>query len=64
MALDEFLAWEERRELRNEFDGFAPKAMNGGTGAHSTIQGRGGGLSNTYAQTLTADPDVSIVDVP
>ena len=38
MTLDEFLAWEERQELRWEFDGFAPVAMNGGTVAHSTIQ--------------------------
>jgi len=38
MTLDEFLAWEDRQELRYEFDGFAPKAMNGGTLAHSTIQ--------------------------
>ncbi len=39
MTLDEFLAWEERQELRWEFDGFAPVAMNGGTVAHSTING-------------------------
>jgi Uma2 family endonuclease len=38
MTLQEFLAWEDRQELRYEFDGFAPKAMNGGTWAHSTIQ--------------------------
>jgi Uma2 family endonuclease len=38
MTLAEFLAWEERQELRYEFDGFAPKAMTGGTRAHSTIQ--------------------------
>ncbi len=25
-----FLAWEERQELRREFDGFAPVAMTGG----------------------------------
>ncbi len=38
MPLAEFLAWEERQELRYEFDGFAPVAMTGGTRAHDTIQ--------------------------
>jgi Uma2 family endonuclease len=38
MTLEEFLAWEDRQELRYEFDGFAPKAMTGGTRGHSTIQ--------------------------
>ncbi len=37
MTLVEFLAWEERQELRHEFDGFAPVAMTGGTRAHETI---------------------------
>jgi Uma2 family endonuclease len=37
MTLAEFLAWEERQELRYEFDGFAPVAMTGGTRAHETI---------------------------
>lgn len=37
MTADEFLAWEERQELRWEFDGFAPVAMNGGTYAHELI---------------------------
>ena len=31
MSLEEFLAWEERQELRWEFDGLAPRAMTGGT---------------------------------
>ena len=30
MTLAEFLAWEERQELRYEFDGLAPVAMTGG----------------------------------
>ena len=34
MTLPEFLAWEERQELRYEFDVFAPAAMTGGTIAH------------------------------
>lgn len=38
MTLAEFLAWEERQELRYEFDGFAPVAMTGGTRAHETVQ--------------------------
>ena len=39
MTLDEFLVWEERQDLRWEFDGFVARAMTGGTLAHSTIQG-------------------------
>jgi len=39
MTLDEFLAWEDRQELRYEFDGFQPIAMTGGTRAHAAIQG-------------------------
>ena len=31
ITLAEFLAWEERQELRYEFDGFEPVAMAGGT---------------------------------
>ena len=38
MSVDEFLTWEERQELRYEFDGLAPRAMTGGTVAHSVIQ--------------------------
>ena len=38
MTLEQFLAWEERQELRYEFDGFRPVAMAGGTAAHSAIQ--------------------------
>ncbi len=33
-----FLEWEERQELRHEFDGIAATAMVGGTAAHSSIQ--------------------------
>ena len=39
MTLDEFLAWEDRQELRWEFDGFDPVAMTGGTLAHEMIGG-------------------------
>jgi len=38
MTLEAFLAWEERQELRWEFDGFAPVAMTGGSAAHSAIE--------------------------
>lgn len=37
MTLAEFLAWEERQDLRHEFDGFAPVAMTGGTFGHDQI---------------------------
>ena len=29
MSVDVFLDWEERQELRYEFDGFQPTAMTG-----------------------------------
>jgi len=37
MTLAEFLLWEERQELRYEFDGAGPVAMTGGTIAHDQI---------------------------
>lgn len=37
LTLTEFLAWEERQELRYEFDGNGPVAMTGGTLAHDQI---------------------------
>ena len=39
MTLPQFLAWEERQELRYEFDGCEPVAMTGGTDAHEAIGG-------------------------
>jgi Uma2 family endonuclease len=36
-VLAEFLAWEERQELRYEFDGVQPVAMTGGTLVHDLI---------------------------
>ena len=30
MSLEEFLVWEERQEVRHEFDGLRPVAMVGG----------------------------------
>jgi Putative restriction endonuclease len=38
MTLAEFLVWEERQELRYEFDGVEPVAMAGGSLAHAAIQ--------------------------
>ncbi|MBV8221343.1 MAG: Uma2 family endonuclease [Solirubrobacterales bacterium] len=37
MTVAEFLAWEERQDLRYEFDGFRPVAMTGGTRAHDIV---------------------------
>jgi Uma2 family endonuclease len=39
MTVAEFLAWEERQELRWEFNGLEPVAMTGGTAAHEVIGG-------------------------
>lgn len=38
MTLEEFLAWEERQELRHEFDGVRPLLRDGVTVGHSLIQ--------------------------
>ena len=38
MDIADFHAWEERQELRHEFDGVQIFAMTGGTWAHTTIQ--------------------------
>ncbi len=38
MTTEQFLAWEERQELRFEFDGVGPVAMVGGTAAHAKVQ--------------------------
>jgi Uma2 family endonuclease len=37
VTLAEFLAWEERQDLRYEFNGCEPVAMTGGTAAHDRI---------------------------
>jgi Uma2 family endonuclease len=47
MTIEAFLAWEERQELRWEFNGFEPVAMADGTNAHEAISG------NLRAQLLT-----------
>ncbi len=38
LSLDEFIAWEERQELRYEYDGVTVEAMTGGTLNHGLIQ--------------------------
>ena len=38
MTIDEFVAWEERQELKYEYDGFEARAMTGGTVAHAALQ--------------------------
>jgi Uma2 family endonuclease len=38
MTLEQFLAWEERQELRYEFDGIQPVAMNGVSSEHVLIE--------------------------
>ncbi|HEX5326693.1 MAG TPA: Uma2 family endonuclease [Acetobacteraceae bacterium] len=40
MTLSQFLDWEERQELRYEFDGFQPVAMTGGTLRHELLGNR------------------------
>ena len=37
MTVEQFLAWEERQELRYEFNGLTVRAMTGGTFAHDAI---------------------------
>jgi hypothetical protein len=37
-SLTEFLEWEDRQELRYEFDGVEPSAMTGGSLRHAAIQ--------------------------
>ena len=53
MTLAEFLDWEERQELRYEFDGFQPVAMTGGTLRHEAI---GGTLRALLYQRLRGKP--------
>ena len=53
MTLESFLAWEERQELRCEFDGFRPIAMTGGTYAHAQIQFR---LTHALVSRLGGGP--------
>lgn len=53
MTLAEFLDWEDRQELKYEFDGFGPVAMTGGTAAHAAIQGN---LAVAFKSRLRGQP--------
>jgi Uma2 family endonuclease len=53
MTIGQFLTWEERQELRYEFDGFRPVAMTGGTDAHEAI---GGTLRSLLQERLRETP--------
>ena len=64
MRPEEFLAWEERQELRHEFDGVQPVAMAGGTRAHARIQRNlaisiGGRLRGKPCEFLGSDLKIS-----
>ena len=67
MSLAEFLEWEERQELRYEFDGVEPSAMTGGTVAHATIQRNlavaiGGRLRGKPCQFYGSDLKIRVAD--
>ncbi len=67
MTLAEFLAWEERQELRYEFDGVRHVAMTGGTFGHAAIQRNlaiavGGRLRAKPCQFLGSDLKIQVAD--
>ncbi len=53
MSMLDFLAWEARQDIRWEFDGIGPVAMNGGSFAHERI--------GTRLRTLL---DMQLMDKP
>jgi Uma2 family endonuclease len=53
MTLEQFLDWEEGKELRYEFDGWQPMAMTGGTDRHEAI---GGNLRALLQDRLRGKP--------
>ena len=53
MSLAEFLEWEERQELRYEFDGVEPSAMTGGSAAHADIQAN---LATAFRNRMRGKP--------
>jgi Uma2 family endonuclease len=66
---EQFLAWEERQELRYEFDGFQPIAMAGGTAAHAAIQRNliyslTGGLRGKPCQPYGSELKIRVADRP
>ena len=61
MTLAQFLAWEERQELRFEFDGVRPIERLSGTVAHAHIQTNlavaiGGRLPREFLSLLREQP--------
>jgi Uma2 family endonuclease len=67
MSLAEFLEWEERQELRYEFDGVEPVAMTGGSVGHATIQANlavalGGKLRGTACRFYGSDLKVQVAN--
>jgi Uma2 family endonuclease len=67
MSLPEFLEWEDRQELRYEFDGVEPVAMTGGTVGHATIQGNlaiaiGGRLRGKPCRFYGSDLKIRVAD--
>lgn len=66
MTLPEFLDWEQKQELRYEFDGFQPIAMTGGSAAHAVIQRNlaislGGRLRGRPCQFYGSDLKIEVV---
>jgi Uma2 family endonuclease len=64
---EQFLAWEERQELRYEFDGFQPMARTGGTAAHAAIQRNlivalWGGLRGKPCQPYGSNLKIKVAD--
>jgi Uma2 family endonuclease len=57
MAMADFLEWEERQELRYEFDGFEPVAMTAETFAHECI---GGNIRAALHNRLRGTPCVVV----
>ena len=53
MDLDQFIAWENRQELKHDYDGVQIHAMTGGTGAHAAIEA---GLMRTLGNHLRGKP--------
>jgi Uma2 family endonuclease len=67
MSLAEFLEWEERQELRYEFDGVEPVAMTGGTAGHATVQRNlaialGGRLRGKPCQFYGSDLKIQVAE--
>ena len=67
MSLAEFLEWEERQELRYEFDGVEPVAMRGGSVGHATIQANlaialGGRLRDTPCRFYGSDLKIQVAN--